>query len=717
MRKLLLLLLGALVCLAPACAAKPYGYLYCHMSDRGEWTAFALSRDGLQWHDLNRGNEVYDTYALSRIEGGARDAFIARDGSGKGFVMVTTDMCVASSHKWDNYGIDLLTSPDLIHWKSVTFDFRKGPSIFADPHAKGFYNDYSAIHRVWAPQVIWVPSHRWSDGTRGAYFVYYSMLNSKEDKYDRLFYSWADRSFTRLTQPQLLIDWGYATIDADINYVEADKRWHMLVKKEGGHPGIFTTTSEELTGPWPKPDDTDYINFEGKKLCEGPSAFRIAGEDGWRVAYVEYSSNPHRYRICKADPMLSHFSDPEDIRGVEAPQHGSFLALNKKEYQRLENYWAQRSAETSQGCIRPGAQWLDTDGKPVNAHGGGLLSHNGQWYWFGEFKESDSNSAHVGISCYKSNDLVNWENCGIALRTSKEKGSEIEQGCIMERPKVVYNPRTRKFVMWFHLELKGHGYDAARSGVAVSDRPEGPYTFLRSDRVNAWCWPEGFSEEDKDSAWKASLSGHKAWSREWMEAVRKGAVLSRDYRTGQMARDMTLFVDDDGKAYHIYSSEDNLTLQIAELNSDFTAHTGRFCRVAPCGQNEAPALFKHDGKYWLITSGCTGWAPNKARMFSADSLFGQWKQWPSPCQGPDADITFGGQSTYVQPLPDGRYLFMADIWRPKHPIDGRYVWLPIDFTAGGTPVIKWREKWNITSTASDFVNASPQNYYGSITSK
>ena len=70
-----------------------YGYLYCHMSRRGEWTAFALSRDGEEWHDLNQGNEVYDTRSLSGIEGGARDAYITRASGGKGFVMVTTDMC------------------------------------------------------------------------------------------------------------------------------------------------------------------------------------------------------------------------------------------------------------------------------------------------------------------------------------------------------------------------------------------------------------------------------------------------------------------------------------------------------------------------------------------------------------------------------------------------------------------------------------------------
>lgn len=333
------LLVALTVIPAVAQLKNPYGYLYCHMSRRGEWTAFALSRDGENWHDLNGGNEVYDTGKLSAIEGGARDAYIARSGDGKSFVMVTTDMCTRKSRQWWNYGINLLRSDDLIHWESVTFDFRKGPDIFCDPESPDVYEDYSAIHRVWAPQVIWDENYTWPDGQRGGYFVYYSLLNSKEDQYDRIFYSYANPSFTRLTKPRLLFDWGYATIDADIVWVEADKKWHMMIKKEGGQRGIFTTKSESLTGTWPEPDESDYVDFEGNKKCEGASAFRIAGEEGWRVGYVEYSSRPIRYRICKADEYLSNFHSPEDIKGVADPQHGSFLPLTKKEYRRLEKHW------------------------------------------------------------------------------------------------------------------------------------------------------------------------------------------------------------------------------------------------------------------------------------------------------------------------------------------------------------------------------------------
>lgn len=92
-----------------------YGYLYCHMSDKGEWTAYAISRDGYNYQDINGGNPIFNPEEHARIEGGTRDAYITRMHNGKGYIMVTTDMCVRKSHKWDNYGIDLLKSDGLYH--------------------------------------------------------------------------------------------------------------------------------------------------------------------------------------------------------------------------------------------------------------------------------------------------------------------------------------------------------------------------------------------------------------------------------------------------------------------------------------------------------------------------------------------------------------------------------------------------------------------------
>lgn len=339
---------------------------------------------------------------------------------------------------------------------------------------------------------------------------------------------------------------------------------------------------------------------------------------------------------------------------------------------------------------------MDDTGAHINAHGGGILYYDDTFYWFGEHKGELFSNAFVGVTCYSSKDLVNWKNEGVALAVEDDPESDIVKGCVLERPKVIYNKKTGKFVMWFHLELRGKGYSAARSGVAVSDCVTGPYKYLGSSRVNAGILAENISEEDL-SQFDDNYVAPTSWTPEWKEAISKGLYFKRDLDGGQMARDMTLFVDDNGKAYHIYAAEDNLTLNIAELTDDYLEHNGRYVRVAPAGHNEAPAIFKRNGTYWMITSGCTGWAPNAARMFSAPDIFGPWAQHPNPCRGEQSEITFGGQSTFIMPVPGKKdlYIFMADIWRPKNPIDARYIWLPIQFHENGIPFIEWKDEWNI----------------------
>lgn len=342
--------------------------------------------------------------------------------------------------------------------------------------------------------------------------------------------------------------------------------------------------------------------------------------------------------------------------------------------------------------IASGEVWKDTDGNVINAHGGGILFNNGKYYWFGEHRPSSGFTTQVGVTCYSSTDLRNWKYEGVALAVSDEAGSDIEKGCIIERPKVIYNQKTGKYVMWFHLELKGRGYGPSRAGVAVSDTPAGPYRFIRSGRVNPGVYPLNMTQEEKKLTWNPK--DYEWWTPEWREAVNKGMFVKRDLEgDGQMSRDMTLFVDDDGTAYHIYSSEENLTLHIAELSDDYLSHTGKYIRIFPGGHNEAPAIFKKDGTYWMIASGCTGWEPNEARLMTASSILGEWSQLSNPCVGKDAEITFGGQSTYILPQKDGGYMFMADVWRPKSLSDSRYIWLPVRFNGKGIPFIEWVDKW------------------------
>jgi hypothetical protein len=359
--------------------------------------------------------------------------------------------------------------------------------------------------------------------------------------------------------------------------------------------------------------------------------------------------------------------------------------------------FAQGSSKLTSSDFKPGQPWLDTNGVHINAHGGGILYYNAKYFWYGEFKIAGSlgNSAQVGISCYSSSDLLTWKNEGISLKVEENTNSEIQKGCIIERPKVLYNSKTRKFVMWFHLELKNKGYAAARAAVAVADNPVGPYTYLRSYRPNASVWPIQYPE-----AWKQPLPGEdtlKWWTENWKKAVTEGLFVRKAFTEGQMSRDMTVFVDDDGKAYHIHSSEENLTLHIAELTDDYLSFTGKWAQVFPGGHNEAPALCKYNGKYYMITSGCTGWEPNAARSAVANSIWGPWQSLGNPCTGQGSETTFQSQSTCiikVEGLKDG-YIFMADRWTPRNPIDGSYIWLPLTFE-NNKPNLKFYNQWNLT---------------------
>lgn len=311
-------------------------------------------------------------------------------------------------------------------------------------------------------------------------------------------------------------------------------------------------------------------------------------------------------------------------------------------------------------CIVPGFEMKDKSGDLINAHGGGILYFKDTYYWYGEVKKGETwlvpNSTWEnkrvnagGISCYSSKDLVQWKFENIVLpATSKDSIHDLHFSKVIERPKVIYNKKTKKFVMWMHIDSQDYSY--ARSGVATSNSPTGLFTYIHSVRPN-----------------------------------------------GNMARDMNIFQDDDEKAYHFYSSENNATMHVCLLSDDYLSHTKYEKRIFIDQSREAPAVFKYDKKYYLISSGCSGWAPNAATYAIADEIMGDWTMYDNPCIGVDSEKTFYSQSTFVLPVQGNpnTFLFMADRWYKDDLKNSRYVWLPLTMNAQGKPEIKWQEKWNI----------------------
>ena len=671
-------------------------YLFTYFNDPTHSLFMAISYDGYTFTAVNNGEPIIsgDSIADQR---GIRDPHIYRAPNGK-FYITMTDLHVFGKEKglratrWErpdkygwgnNRGLVLMASDDLIHW---THHEARIDKLFPEK--------FGELGCAWAPQTIWDPE-------KGKAMVYFTIRQQAGGR-TKLYYSYADDEFTTLvTEPQLLFEYPdekIQVLDADICPIPEKLR--VGDGKSGIGRYFMTYVAQENPGgiKYMISDKINHFNdYHAEQIdaetkgCEAPNVWKRIGENKWVVMYDIYSVQPHNFGFVETSDFktfkpLGRFNEGVmKATNFSSPKHGSVIHITK------EKYWNARQQQPKQICS--GEIWPDASGRHINAHGGGIMKYKDTWYWFGENKCDTTSSAMIGVMCYASKDLLHWQNCGVALSVSDTKGSDIERGCILERPKVIYNKVTGKFCMWFHLELKGKGYSAARYGVAVSDKPEGPYKFLYSSRANPGTYPVEFKE--KELAVLDTLNADnfkKWWTPDWRKAIEQGLFLKRDFGTGQMARDMTLYVDEDGKAYHIFSSEDNLTLHIAELTNDYLHHSGRYTRVAPGGQNEAPAIFKKDGTYWMITSGCTGWAPNEARMFSAPSIWGPWTQHPNPCRGPKQEITFEGQSTYILPYGDG-FIFMADIWRPKHPSDARYIWLPISFE-DGKPVIRWQNQWN-----------------------
>ena len=358
-------------------------------------------------------------------------------------------------------------------------------------------------------------------------------------------------------------------------------------------------------------------------------------------------------------------------------------------------------ADSARTSFTPGQQWNDDTGQPIQGHGGQVVTAADAagktiYYWYGEDRVNGYTDTR-GVHVYSSYDLYNWKDQGLALRTMTSRSdftdpyfsalyggydtvqqdavyrdlgvtapSADRPGAILERPKVIHNARTGKWVMWVHTDgptdTSNAQYAKATAGVAVSDSPTGPFRYIdsyRLDRVAA----------DDPTNHQPDSPG--------------------------MARDMNLFVDDDGTAYIVYASEENLTLYISKLDADYTNLSADpskavegvdFRRPQPWigGQREAPALTKVGGTYYLVTSGATGWAPNAAAYATATDLLGTWTAHGNPATGTGADTTCNSQSTSLLNLGDGRVVYIGDRWNNATDLKtAPSVWLPVTFGEGG----------------------------------
>ena len=341
--------------------------------------------------------------------------------------------------------------------------------------------------------------------------------------------------------------------------------------------------------------------------------------------------------------------------------------------------------------IRPGKIWLDTEGKRIQAHGGSVMYLDGAYYWYGENKEFTDpakNIWHWGVRCYKSHDLYNWEDLGLIIPPEPDDPeSSIHPSSMMDRPHIIYNKKTKKFVCWLKIMEK----DGTQSEtVLTADRLTGPYT-----KVREHLYPLGMSVGDFDLA-----------------------------------------VASDGKAYYYFERVHSETI-CADLTNDYTDVTGYYSTHFPHSHppfvREATAHFIRGGKHYLITSGTTGYMPNPSEAAIGDSWHGPYKVLGDPHPGDESRTSYHSQISSVFKVPGKKdlYIACADRWMPEAtdvpyelyakaydvlfdpdsdkderaeaskimaslpPAKTReadYVWLPLRFD-GENVIIDWRDEW------------------------
>ena len=336
--------------------------------------------------------------------------------------------------------------------------------------------------------------------------------------------------------------------------------------------------------------------------------------------------------------------------------------------------------------IRPGQVWLDTEGKRIHAHGGSVMFWEGKYYWYGENKEKTDGTTdiwHWGVRCYVSEDLYNWKDMGLIIPPDIENTeSPLYPTSKMDRPHIIYNKQTGKFVCW----MKIMGKDCTMT-VMTADHILGPYTMVRA--------------------------GLKP--------------------LGMNAGDFDLVVAPDGKAYFYFERVHSETI-CADLTEDYTDVTGyystHFPRPFPPYVREATAHFIRKHKHYLVTSGTTGYLPNPSEIAVADTWHGPYQVLGNPHPGDASNTSYHSQISSVFKVEGKKdlYIAVADRWVPDHmeydyeeykyrleqvfnpDYNGKmidrdkfkventsiadYVWLPFKFD-GENAYLEWSDEWKI----------------------
>lgn len=340
------------------------------------------------------------------------------------------------------------------------------------------------------------------------------------------------------------------------------------------------------------------------------------------------------------------YDSPDDQRQIIASTLSSLKEATK----------TYRSARPSEWVtIKNGALWKDNTGKAVQAHGAGFLQVGDTWYMIGEDR---TNTWNPDVNMYSTTDFVNWKFERKIIKNGVTH-PDLGSSRMIERPKLLYCANTGQFVVWCHWEAGNYG--ASEAGVFYSNVVNGPYTYQWSGRPN-----------------------------------------------GIKSRDCNVFQDADGKAYFVSTTDENQNLTLFELSDNYLDVVKSTRLETFNGKaREAPAIVNVKGRYFLISSLCTGWDPNQATISHSSALETGWVSQSNLGNSISFD-TQAASILVIKGTKDTTYLYVGDRWQDPNLYESKTIMFPIEFI-GTTCVFNYRQQFDINLATGEWRETTTTN--------
>ncbi|MFC3800056.1 family 43 glycosylhydrolase [Cohnella sp. GCM10012308] len=321
--------------------------------------------------------------------------------------------------------------------------------------------------------------------------------------------------------------------------------------------------------------------------------------------------------------------------------------------------------------------WKDTSGNPIYSQGGNILKVGSTYYWYGvkyngavtyynNPSAKNDDTSFAAVTCYSSTDLVNWTFRGNVI-TGATDGSTWDADWL-GRLGVVYNATTQKYV------LVTQYVGPAGSGVAfaTSSTPTGTFAFHHV---------------------QSSISNV----------------------VNNMSGDQSTFVDDNGKAYLVFSNTNGRShLYVSELRASDYLNIEPATNVynSSSGGREGNAMFKYNNTYYLCSSDLHGWNASQTYCVTSNSIQGSYTG-EFVMDGTAADFSHVSQTSMfikVQGTSGTTILFGGDRWSDFAGNGiGYNQWMPLSFS-GTTPKMNSLSQFNIDAAAGTWSVGSGNNY-------